>query len=186
MALIEIYNDIKPKMQDVVTKLAESLKTIHTGRASTLLVEDIMVSAYGSMAPLKTVANISTPDATLVTVTPWDKSQLGAIETAIRDSGRNLNPTNDGSLIRIALPPMSQERREELAKLASKMAEESRIALRNVRKDGWETVQNQVKEGALTEDDKYSGERDLNKMIDDFNAKIAEMVTAKEKEIRTI
>jgi ribosome recycling factor len=186
MGLLDIYGDIKPKMQEVVTRFTDSLKTIHTGRASVLLVEDIQVSSYGSMTPLKAVANISTPDASLITITPWDKSQLGAIETAVRDSGRNLNPSNDGAVIRIALPPMSQERREELVKMVSKMAEEARIALRNVRKDGWEAVQNQVKDGELTEDDKYTGEKDLNKMIDDFNAKIAEMVTAKEKEIRTI
>jgi ribosome recycling factor len=173
-------------MQDVINRLSESLKAIHTGRASALLVEDIMVSSYGSMMPLKGVANIGTPDASLITITPWDKSQMGAIESAIRDSGRNLNPVNDGNMIRVALPPMSQERREEMVKLVHKMAEESRIALRNVRKDAWEEVQNQVKNSELTEDDKYTGEKDINKMIDDFNAKILELVTAKEKEIRTI
>lgn len=186
MGLMDIYAAAKPRMQEVVTKYTDSLKTIHTGRASTLLVEDIMVSAYGSMTPLKGVANISTPDATLITITPWDKSTMTAIEAAIRDSGRNLNPSNDGNMIRIALPPMSSERREELVKLVNKMAEESRIALRNVRKDAWEEVQKQVKDGALTEDDKYDGEKDLNKMIDEFNDKIAEMTSGKEKEIRTI
>lgn len=184
--LLDIYGKAKPRMQEVIAKFTDSLKTIHTGRASALLVEDIMVSSYGSMMPLKAVATISTPDATMITISPWDKSQMGAIESAIRDSGRNLNPTNDGTVVRIALPPMSQERREELAKMVSRMAEESRIALRNVRKDAWEEVQNEVKAGTLTEDDKYDGERDLNKMIDEFNEKIAEMGTAKEKEIRTI
>lgn len=186
MPLLDIYANAKPKMQDQLTKLIDSLKTIHTGRASTLLVEDLQVSSYGSMAPLKTVANISTPDATLITITPWDKANLGAIEAAIRDSGRNLNPSNDGNMIRISLPPMSQERREELVKLVSKMAEEARIALRNVRKDAWEQVQTEVKAGTLTEDDKYDGEKDLNKMIDEFNDKVAEVVSTKEKEIRTI
>lgn len=186
MGLMDIYGKMKPKMQEVTDKLAESLKTIHTGRASSLLVEDIMVTHYGSTMPLKQLATIATPDATLIAVTPWDKAALSPIETAIRNSGRNLNPTNDGSTIRIALPPMSQERREEMVKLIHKMAEESRVALRNVRKEAWEQVQNQVKEGTLTEDDKYVGEKDLNKMIDDFNAKIADAVAGKEKEIRTI
>lgn len=186
MPLLEIYGKAKPQMQEIIDRLADSLKTIHTGRASALLVEDLQVSQYGAMMPLKQVATIATPDATLITITPWDKSSLAGIETAVRNSGRNLNPTNDGNVIRIALPPMSQERREELVKMVSKMAEESRVALRNVRKDAWEQVQNEVKQGILTEDDKYVGEKDLNKMIDDFNSKVADLVTAKEKEIRTI
>lgn len=186
MGLQDIYSATKPKMQEQLTKLTDGLKTIHTGRASSLLVEDILVSSYGSMVPLKQVANIATPDATLITITPWDRSNVTAIETAIRESGRNLNPTNDGTMVRVALPPMSQERREELVKLVSKMAEETRIALRNVRKEAWEEVQGQVKAGQLTEDDKYDGEKDLNKMIDEFNDKVAELVTAKEKEVRTI
>jgi ribosome recycling factor len=186
MGLMDIYGQTKPRMQEVVDKFADGLKTIHTGRASALLVEDIQVDYYGSRMPIKQVANIGTPDATLITITPWDKGAMGPIESAIRDSGRNLNPVNDGATIRISLPPMSQERREELVKLVHKMAEESRVSLRNARKDAWEKVQNDVKAGELTEDDKYDGEKDLNKMIDDFNAKIAEMVTVKEKEIRTI
>lgn len=186
MGLMDIYAKTKPQMQEAIDKLAESLKTIHTGRASTLLVEDIMVSHYGATMTLKQVATIATPEATLIMITPWDKAAMGPIEKAIRESGRNLNPSNDGTSIRIALPPMSQERREELVKLVSKMAEETRVALRNIRKEAWETVQNQVKASELTEDDKYDGERDLNKMIDDFNAKVAELVTAKEKEIRTV
>ncbi len=184
--LTEIYAQVKQQMQTVMDKLLESLKTIHTGRASSLLVEDIKANYYGTMTPLKGMATISTPDATMITITPWDKGAMGAIETAIRESGRNLNPVNDGSTIRVSLPPMSSERRDELAKLVSKMAEESRIALRNVRKDAWEQVQNEVKAGKLTEDDKYDGEKDLNKMIEEFNDKIAELTAAKEKEIKTI
>ncbi len=186
MPLLDIYNKTKPKMQEAIDRFSESLKTIHTGRASALLVEDIQVEYYGSRMPLKQVANVGTPDATLITITPWDKGNLGPIETAIRESGRNLNPTNDGTMIRIALPPMSQERREELVKLVHKMAEETRIGLRNIRKDAWEEVQTEVKAGTLTEDDKYDGERDLNKMIDEFNDKVAQLATAKEKDIRTI
>lgn len=186
MALNDIYAKIKPRMQEAVDRFVESLKTVHTGRASALLVEDLQVSQYGAMTPLKGVATIGTPEATMITITPWDKSMLGPIETAVRDSGRNLNPANDGNMIRISLPPMSEERREQMVKTIHTMAEESRVALRNARKEAWEDVQNQVKAGALTEDDKYSGEKDLNKMIEDFNAKIAELVANKEKEIRTI
>ncbi len=186
MGLVDIYNQAKPKMQEVVGHFGESLKTIHTGRASTLLVEDLMVNYYGSTTPLKQVATIATPEATLITITPWDKGMLTTIEATIRESGRNLNPSSDGSTIRVSLPPMSQERREEMVKLAHKMAEEARVSLRNIRKDAWEQVQLQVKDGALTEDDKYDGEKDLNKMIDEFNQKVAEALAAKEKEIRTI
>lgn len=186
MPLLEIYNQTKPRMQELVDKLIDSLKTIHTGRASSLLVEDIGVSYYGSTVPLKQVATIATPEATLITIIPWDKGALVQIEAAIRDSGRNLNPTSDGTTIRIALPPMSQERREELVKLVHKMAEETRIGLRNIRKEAWERVQQEVKAGKLTEDDKYDGERDLNRMIDDFNDNVATMIATKEKDIRTI
>lgn len=186
MPLLDIYAQAKPKMQEAIDKLNDSLKTLHTGRASTMLVEDLTVEQYGARQPLRNVATIATPDATLITITPWDKSILGAIEAAVRNSGRNLNPSNDGTMVRIALPPMSQERREEMVKLVNKMAEETRVALRNVRKDAWEQVQNEVKSSVLTEDDKYVGEKDLNKMIDDFNAKVAELVAAKEKEVRTI
>jgi ribosome recycling factor len=184
--LQQIYATAKPQMQEAINKLSEGLKTIHTGRASTALVDDIQVSSYGSMMALKQIATVSTPDATLITITPWDKGNLVQIEAAVRDSGRNLNPSNDGNMIRIALPPMSQERREEFVKLASKMAEETRIVLRNVRKNAWEQVQDEEKKGELTEDDKYDGEKDLNKMIDEFNAKVEELISAKEKEIRTI
>lgn len=186
MPLQTIYAQAKPKMQTLLDKLADSLRSIHTGRASAALVEDIQVSYYGSMLPLKQVASIATPEASLITITPWDKEALVQIEAAIRDSGRNLNPSNDGSMIRVALPPMSSERREELVKLVQTMAEETRIGLRNIRKEAWEQVQSEVKQGALTEDDKYDGERDLNKMIDEFNASVATLIANKEREIRTI
>ncbi len=184
--LQDIYAQAKPKMQEALAKLEEGLKTIHTGRASTMLVEDLVITHYGSQMPIRQVANLATPDATLITITPWDKAALGPIETAVRESGRNLNPSSDGTTIRIALPPMSQERREEMVKLVHKMAEETRVSLRNIRKDAWEQVQDEVKEGKLTEDDKYDGEKDLNKMIDEFNSKVADLVAAKEKEIRTM
>lgn len=186
MPLQDIYASIKPKMVEVINRFTESLKTVHSGRASTLLVEDLSVDSYGTSMPLKQVANIATPDANLITITPWDKSLVSAVETAIRNSGRNLNPTSDGTVVRVALPPMSQERREELAKLINAMAEEARVNLRNIRKEAWETVQNETKVGKLTEDDKYMGEKDLNKMIDDFNAQIADLTAAKEKELKTI
>ncbi len=186
MPLQTIYAAAKPQMEAVIDKLKSSLSNLHTGRASTALVEDIMVSHYGASMALKQVASIATPDATIITITPWDKTALGPIETALRDSGRNLNPTSDGTTIRIGLPPMSQERREEMVKLVHNMAEESRIGLRNIRKEAWEQVQNEVKRSALTEDDKYGGERDLNKMIDDYNAKVELLITTKEKELRTI
>ncbi len=186
MALADIYTKTKPKMQEALDRFNESLKTIHTGRASSNLVDDILIESYGSRVSLKQVANVATPDATLVTITPWDKANLGPIESAIRESGRNLNPTNDGTTIRITLPPMSQERREEFVKLVHKMAEETRIGLRNIRKDAWEEVQKQERDGALTEDDRYGGEKELNKMIEEFNEKIMQLIVTKEKEIRTI
>lgn len=186
MPLLSIYNNARPKMQEAFEKLLDGLKTVHTGRASTLLVEDILVDQYGVKMPMRQVATIATPDASLITITPWDKSILSAIELALRSCGRNLNPSSDGTTIRVALPLMSQERREELAKLVNKMAEETRIALRTIRKEAWEQVQNEVKQSILTEDDKFTGEKDMNKMIEEFNGKIAQLVSAKEKEIKTV
>ncbi len=186
MGLLDIYATAKPKMAEVLHKFGEALKTIHTGRASSLLVEDLLVSAYGSTVPMKQVATIATPEATLVMITPWDKSLLGAIEAAVRESGRNLNPTNDGTTLRITLPPMSQERREEMVKLVNKMAEESRVALRTIRKEAWEAVQQQVRASTLTEDDKYDGEKDLNKMIEEYNGQLAALAAIKEKAIMSL
>lgn len=179
-------NKLKPKMQEVVDRLAETLKGLRTGKANAALVENIVVSYYGSKVPLKQTANITIPDASLIVIQPWDANALGDIQLAIQNSGIGLNPSSDGRSIRLSLPPMTAERREELVKMIHKMAEESRVVLRNLREESWREIKSFESQKQITEDDRYTAEKELNKLIEDYNKKIDAQVEVKEKEIRTV
>ncbi|MEI6040481.1 MAG: ribosome recycling factor [Candidatus Berkelbacteria bacterium] len=181
-----IINKIGPKMDEVVAKLKEDLQTIRTGKASASLVDNISVSYYGASTPLKNMANVSTPDASLISIQPWDISSLNDIETALRNSNLGFGITNDGRVIRISLPPLTQERRLEFVKLTHQKAEASRIVLRTLREEAWKEIQALEKAGSLTEDDRYRGEELLNKEIADYNKKILELSELKEKELMTM
>ena len=181
-----ILSRLRPKMDEVIGKLNEDLRTIRTGKANPSLIENISVSYYGTQTPLKQMANISAPDATLLVVQPWDANSLGDIETAIRNSNLGLNATNDGRVVRIALPPLTEERRLEFIKIIHQKAEGAKITLRNLRGEAWEEVQRLQKDGQLTEDDRYRGETELNKLIEDYNKKIGTLIENKEKELKTI
>jgi ribosome recycling factor len=181
-----IINKLRPKMEEVIYKLKEDLLTIRTGKASTSLVDNINVSYYGAQTPLKNMANVSTPDPTLIVVQPWDINSLADIENALRNSNLGFGVTNDGRVVRIALPPLTQERRLEFVKLTHQKAEASRIVLRNLREDAWKEIQSLEKVGSLTEDDRYRGEEMLNREIADFNKKIQEIAETKEKELKTM
>jgi len=173
-------------MEEVVAKLKEDLMTIRTGKASASLVDNIVVSYYGSSTPLKQMAQISTPESTLIVVQPWDTSSLGDIETALRNANLGFGVTSDGRVVRISLPPLTQERRTEFVKLTHQKAEAARIVMRNLREEAWKEIQADEKAGTLTEDDKYQGEKDLNKEISEYNKKVQDLVEAKEKELMTI
>ena len=177
---------MKAKFEQVIDKLQEDFKNIRTGRANTGLVENIPVSYYGSTTPLKQMATLSTPDASSILIQPWDKNALADIELAVRNSELGLSPVNDGNGVRVIIPPMTQERREELIRNVSRKGEEARIALRNVRQDTWDRVKRMEKDGDLTEDDRYSAEKELNEVIDGYNKKIEETIKEKEKEISSI
>jgi len=153
---------LKLKFDQIIDKLSEDFGTVRTGRASASLIENVMVTYYGSTVPLKQMASLSTPDASLIVVQPWDKGSLGDIELAIRNSNLGLSPTNDGAVVRVSLPPLTEERRNELVRTISKKGEEGRIALRNVRGETWETIKKMEKDGTLTEDDRYGAEEELN------------------------
>ena len=181
-----IIRGLKPKMQEVTEKLEENLRPIRTGKANSALVENILVSYYGTKTPLKQMANISTPDASLIVIQPWDANSLGDIEIAITNSEIGINPTNDGRAIRLSLPPMTAERREELVKMIHKTAEECRIALRNLREEAWKDAKKLETDKQLTEDDKYAAEKELNKLIEEYNSKINQIIETKEQELRTI
>lgn len=177
---------MRQKFGQIIDKLKEDFRGIRTGRAASSLVENIVVTYYGANTPLKQMASITTPDASQIIIQPWDKNALGDIELAIRNSQLNLSPTNDGNVIRVVLPPMTQERREELVRNISKKAEEARIALRNVRGEIWDSIQKMQKSGSITEDDRYSAEEELNKTINDYNKKVEEVFKQKESEIRQV
>lgn len=181
-----IIKQSRPKMDRVIEGFSDDLKAIHTGRASAALVEDIKVSHYNSLMPLKQIASISTPDASLIVISPWDKGVLQPIETSIKESGMELNPINDGVNIRISLPPMSEERRKDLVRLIRQKAEEAKVALRSVREDAWRQIQREEKAGEVTEDDRYRGENELNKIITRYNGQVEEIIKRKDQEIMTI
>lgn len=186
MSLQPILNNLKPKMREVVEKLEEELRTVRTGKANSSLIENIMISYYGAQTPLKNMANITAPDAFMLVVQPWDQNSLSDIENGLKVSDMGFSTANDGHVVRISLPPLTEERRNEFVKLIHQKAESARIALRNVRQGSWEEIQAEKKSGELTEDDLYSGEKDLNKLIEDANNQIKTTVDAKEKELRTI
>lgn len=181
-----VLRNLNPKMKEVADKLEESFRGLRTGKASATLVENILVSYYGSKTPLKQMANISAPEANLIIIQPWDVQSLGDITMAIQNSEIGLNPSSDGRSIRLSLPPMTAERREELIRMVHKMAEEARVYLRNLREDSWKEVKKLESQKQITEDDRYRAEKDLNKMVEDFNLKINRSVEDKEKEVRTI
>lgn len=181
-----LIRELKKKMDEVLEKLQDEFKKIHTGRANSTLVEEIRVSYYGTQTPLKQMANISIPDPNLIVVQPWDVNSLGDIENAIRDSEIKVNPVNDGKVIRVSLPPLTEERRDELVKLMKNMSEEARVTLRNLRGEVWDQIRELEKDGEVTEDDKYKAEKELNKIIEEYNKKIEEVVGKKEADLKKI
>ena len=182
----QVIKDLRPKMEERIAHFINEIRTIRAGKAESSLVEDILVSFYGTTLPLKQMASISTPSPNLITILPWDKNALGDIELAIKNSGLSLNPTDDGNLIRIVLPPLSEERRKELSKLVHNKGEETKIILRTMRQEAWQMIVQAEREHKISEDEKYRGEEMLNKTIEEFNKKIDEIVKSKEAEIMRI
>ncbi|MFA7244607.1 MAG: ribosome recycling factor [Candidatus Magasanikbacteria bacterium] len=166
--------------------LKQDISNLRTGRATPALVEDISVEAYGTRQPLKAVASISVADAKTINVEPWDKSLTLAVETAIRNSDIGINPVNDGKLIRLPLPELNAERRQELIKVLHKKLEQSRISLRKIREDVRTEIDKLEKAKAISEDDKFIEQEDLEKIVKDYNDKVKEIGEEKEREITTI
>ncbi len=182
----DMLKDMKSKSDEVIESLKEEYKNIHTGRASSALVENVSVNYYGQKQALKQMASITVPESNQILVTPWDVNSLGDIENAIRNSDLGFNPVNDGKNVRISLPPLTEERRNEFASLVTKLSEEARVAVRNLREDVWKTVKKMEKDGDLTEDDKYNSEEELNKVVKAYNDQIEELSDKKEKELKTV
>lgn len=171
------------KMKKAVEALKNDFNGLRTGRASPALLDKIRVDYYGEKAPLSQVATVSVPEARLIVVQPWDRSLIGEIEKALQKSELALNPSNDGKVIRIAIPPLTEERRKELAKMAKQMAEQSRVSVRNIRRDGLEELKKQLAAGGVAEDSIKKEEDELQKLTDSFIAQIGKVLEEKEKEI---
>lgn len=178
--------DAEQRMTKSLSALEEELAGLRTGRASAALFDRIRVEYYGTPTPLNQVASVSVPEPRLVVIQPWDKALLSEIEKAIQSSELSLNPSNDGKVIRISIPPLTEERRKELVKLAKNIAEQSRVAVRNVRRDANDELKKKEKAGDISEDDLKRGEERIQKLTDTYVEKINEIVSAKESEILEI
>lgn len=159
---------------------------IRTGRANPGIVEGVLVDYYGTRTPLKQIASINVPEARQILIQPWDKGSLAMIEAAIRESDLGFNPTNDGQNVRITLPALTEDRRKELVKALNQRAEEGRIAIRTVREDVWKEIQDKERDGLISEDDKFRGKEDLQKVVDEYNEKLEVLRKKKEEEVLTV
>ena len=177
---------LKVRMQGAITNLEKEFGGLRTGRASVDLLNPVMVDAYGSKVPLNQVANVSTADARTLTVQVWDGSQVQAVEKGIINSGLGLNPNTEGQTIRINLPELNSERREELVKVARKYAEEAKVSIRNVRRDGMDSLKKEKDAGEATEDDVKIISDQIQKLTDEFVGKIDSKLTQKEGDIRAV
>ena len=175
--------DLERRMKGAVEALKHDLSGLRTGRANTALLDPVTVEVYGQRMPLNQLATVSVPEPRMLTVQVWDKSSMGPVEKAIRSAGLGLNPINDGNTLRLPIPDLTEERRKELAKLASQYAEKARIAIRNVRRDGMENLKADEAKKEISEDDRKRSETDVQKLTDEIIKAADEAAAEKEKEI---
>ena len=183
MTTKEILHNTEEKMKKAFESVTREFSEIRTGRASPTLVEGLHIEYYGTPTLLKQLASISAPDAHLIVIQPWDITAIPEIEKSIMRSNLGITPSHDGKLIRLSVPPLSKERRQELAKVVHKMTEEGRVSLRTIRRDSKESLEKLEKDKAISEDDKFRGIDELQKLVDKYIAKIDELLKNKEKEI---
>ncbi len=179
----DVLRDLEKKMDVSLDHFRKELAKLRTGRANINIFEEIKVSYYGSLMPVNQVASLKVPDPTLIVVTPYDPSVLEAVEKAIRGAEFGLNPLNDGKALKVPIPPLDEERRREMVKRIGKMVEEEKTALRNMRREAKEFIEELEKEKEITEDDKFSGLDKLQHVLDDHVKKVEDLAEAKEKEI---
>ncbi|AUS09172.1 ribosome recycling factor [Laceyella sacchari] len=182
----QVKNQAQDKMDKAIQVLKKDLLTLRAGRANPAILDKVMVEYYGSEMPINQTANISAPDPRTLLIQPWDKSVLNEIERAILKSELGLTPTNDGSVIRITIPALTEERRTELVKVARKMGEEAKIAIRNVRRDANDELKKMEKNGDIPEDTSRRGQEEIQKLTDRFIKEVDQVVGDKEKEIMEI
>jgi len=182
----EVWEQTNGRMQKVIEVAKKNFATIRTGRANPAILDRVTVECYGSMMPLNQVANISAPEPRMLMIQPWDKSILASVERAILKADLGFNPTNDGNVIRLVVPQLTEERRRELVKLLKKDAEEKRIAIRNIRRDANDTIKKLEKDGIVTEDESKKGLEDIQKLTDKYVAEIDKLTANKEQEIMEV
>lgn len=178
--------EVKTLMQKAVEATQRSFNTIRTGRANTSLLDRIMVEYYGSPTPLTSLASINTPDASTITIQPFDPSSLNEIEKAISLSDVGLTPNNDGKIVRLNIPPLTSERRKELVKLAAKYAEEGKVSIRNIRRDAIDSVRKQEKNKEISKDESRDLQDEIQKLTDQYTSNIDDILAVKEKDIMTV
>ncbi|MBL8686829.1 MAG: ribosome recycling factor [Alphaproteobacteria bacterium] len=182
----ELFDDLKRRMEGAVDALKREFAGLRTGRASANLLNGVVVNAYGNKTPLLQVGTVSVPEPRMITVQVWDKSLVTAVEKSIREAGLGLNPAADGQFVRVPIPELSQERRLELIKVAHKYAEQTKVAVRNVRRDGIEGLKKIEKDGGLSKDEHRQRSEQVQKLTDDYVKKVDDLLQLKEKEIQQI
>ncbi len=181
-----VYDNARERMEKAIAALERDFAKLRTGRATTSLVEDIKVDYYGTPTPVNQLASVAVPDSRTITIQPWDKGSFAGVEKAILKSDLGLNPVNDGKILRIVIPPLTEERRKELGKVARKYTEEAKVAVRNVRRDANDTLKKQEKSKEVSEDDSHKAQDEIQKLTDSFVARCDDLYAAKEKEIMEI
>jgi len=180
------FTDLEKRMEGAITSFSKDLSGLRTGRASANLVDSVKVDVYGSLMPLSQVATVNVPEARMITLQVWDKGNIAAVEKAIMNANLGLNPSSDGTLIRLPIPDLTEERRKELAKVASQYAERTRVAIRNIRRDGMESIKKEEKAGEISQDEMHTNSDQVQKMTDEFIAKADKLLADKEKDIMTV
>ena len=186
MAISDVFNTMEEKLMNAEDAMKTDLTAIRTGKASTALVENIMVEYYGTMTKLRDIAGLATPEARLITIQPWDQSAVKAVEKAIIASPLGISPVSDGKVIRLPIPPLSQDRRAALAKQVKARVEQAKVELRNARRDANEALKKAQKASEITEDELKNNLDKVQKMLDSYTKNVEDMAAAKEKELMTI
>jgi ribosome recycling factor len=182
----EVLKDAEDRMKKALSSLDKEFARLRTGRASTSLLDGVRVDYYGTPTPLDQLASVSTPDSRTITIQPWDRKVFSDIERAILKSDLGLTPVNDGKIIRISIPPLTEDRRKDLVKVAKKYTEEAKVAVRNIRRDANELLKKKKNDKSLSEDDQHKAQEDVQKLTDSYIAKTDETFSRKEKEIMEI
>lgn len=185
MSQMELKN-LHTSLKEVISHYQEELGKVRSGRVNPQIIEDLSVDCYGTNSPLKQIALVSAQDARSILISPWDKNSLAAIEKAVKESDLNVNPNNDGSVIRLNFPPLTEERRVDLVKILGKKTEEARIRIRQFREEAWSKVQEQEQSGEISEDEKFKVKEEIQKLVDEYNEKIGELAQKKEKAIMEV